>query len=157
MIQYDVLTHTFSRQGYVIRRLSQIETVVRMAQIVVEVPDPLGLETGKEPLLLGSQVSVVLQGKPLKEVIEIPRTALLNQNQVWVFEPQNTSNQEGTFLNQSQNQELSGRLLPKTVSIIRRRKESVLIDQGLSPSDQIITSRISTPVPQMKLRARSQY
>ena len=63
-------------EGRVVRLLSDLDEVGRMARVVVAVQDPLGLESEKSdelPLLLGSYVEVRLDAGELENVITVPR------------------------------------------------------------------------------------
>ncbi|MGB0678567.1 MAG: efflux RND transporter periplasmic adaptor subunit, partial [Polyangiales bacterium] len=67
------------RQGRVRRLLADLDPGGTMARITVEVRDPLGLQDEGEPklpLLLSSYVEVILEARPLKNVVTLPRTAL---------------------------------------------------------------------------------
>lgn len=154
LIRYDVGAYVIEREGYVIRQLTQVETTGRMARIVVGVEDPLGLKTDVKALLLGAQVEVHIIGRQLEGVIEIPRAAIHNEDEVWIFTPSQVQAQAAvggeSKLSQSTR---DGVLEIRRVKILRRLKESVLIKEGLRPDEQIITSRIATPVPGMIIRS----
>ena len=72
VVRYDLGARTVEREGYVLRQLTQVESTGRMARIVVEVRDPLGLKSDQDGLLLGAQVEVQIIGRSLGEVIELP-------------------------------------------------------------------------------------
>ncbi len=81
-----------SREGRVIRMLGDLEAEGRMARILVSVKDPLGRkDTTKQtaPLLIGEYVRVEIQGDYLKDVIPIPRTALRDNDTVWLVDEKN--------------------------------------------------------------------
>ena len=124
------------RQGRVVRLLGDLDPVGRMARLLVSVEDPFGLNAEKEkagiPLLLGAYVKVKIQGPLLDDVFAIPRKAIREGDQVWIMTH-------------------GKRLAVKKVNAVWRRKEDVLVI-GLNSGDQIITSRISAPVPGMELR-----
>jgi len=65
------------RQGRVVRLLPSLESKGRMARLLISVKDPLNLKgkPGIKPLLLGSYVSVEIDGGSLPGVYPIPRTA----------------------------------------------------------------------------------
>ncbi|MDH3575899.1 MAG: efflux RND transporter periplasmic adaptor subunit, partial [Desulfobacteraceae bacterium] len=65
--------------GKVIRLLGDLAAEGRMARILVEVADPLGLNASNQnrtPLLIGEYVRVKIIGRKLDNVFQIPRTAL---------------------------------------------------------------------------------
>jgi multidrug efflux pump subunit AcrA (membrane-fusion protein) len=129
---------------------------------VVEVRDPLGVEDDASPLLLGAQVEVKVIGKPLKDVIEIPRSAL-HEDHIWVFSPEpargqgelSVKPQDGVRSPSASTQGqtlLLGKLEVRPVKVLRRRADSVLIREGLAEDELVITSRLPTAVPGMLLR-----
>ena len=85
IVKYDVGAYVIKREGYVVRQLTQVEATGRMARVVIEVPDPLGLKSEAQGLLLGAQVEVEVIGKTIKDIIEVPRSALRNEREVWIF------------------------------------------------------------------------
>ena len=165
LIRYDVGAYVIEREGYVLRQLTQVETTGRMARVVIEVPDPLGLDRDEKALLLGAQVEVRILGRSMGEVIEVPRSAIHNENEIWLFTPEKSGHQgelkRSAVLKISSKQELNtlrkqalGNLEVRQVKILRKRKKSVLIQQGLQAGEVLITSRIPTPVPGMLLRKK---
>jgi RND family efflux transporter MFP subunit len=81
-----------TRKGRVLRALADLDPVGRMARLLVEVPDPLGLETATEgaapdgklkaglPLLLGSYVQVDIEGTPIEGAVKVARAHLHDGN-----------------------------------------------------------------------------
>lgn len=84
------------------------------------------------PLLLGSFVTVHIQGPRLDNVLQIPRMALRDQHHVWVINQQN-------------------KLEIREVSQVWSKDEIVFVSGNLHANDQVVTSRISTPVAGMQL------
>ena len=154
VIRYDLGARVVEREGQVIRQLTQVETTGRMARVVVEVNDPLGLKEGQDGLLLGAQVEVRILGRDLGEVIELPRSAIHNEDELWLFTPNSspTANLGGDGI-KLEGGKTKGTLEIRRVKILRKRRDTVIISEGLSEEEAVITSRLSTPVPGMKLRA----
>ena len=126
-----------TRRGRVARLLGELDPVGRMARVLVEIDDPLNLQTPDDeprglPFLLNAFVTVRFDGTQEMEVTEIPRVALREGDKVHVWN--------------------DGQLGVRDVSVVWRRADTVLIGRGLEVGDQLITSRISTPLPGMKLR-----
>ncbi len=123
------------REGQVVRVLGDLDPVGRMARLLVAVKDPFQLEKplsqSKFPLLLGAYVKVEIQGPWLENVFVIPRKAFREGDRVWLMTDEK-------------------KLAIQKVTVVWRRKADVMV-RGLSPGDQIITSRISTPVAGMEL------
>jgi len=126
-------------QGQVVRLLGDLDPKGRMARILIAVDDPLHLtqnpQTGR-PLLLGAYVHTDIAGRQLSQVIRLPRSIVHANDTVWVLTDKGT-------------------LSLRTVSIIWRDTDAVLINQGIQAGEQIIVSDLSTPVDGMQLRTDS--
>lgn len=73
------------RVGTVERLMTELEPQGRMAQLLVTVKDPIGLEAPpaeRRPLILGAYVRVEIQGKTLPDVVRVPRAALHDGDRV---------------------------------------------------------------------------
>jgi len=123
--------------GRLVRLLGDLDPVGRMARVLVEIEDPLGLKdkTNPErvPLMLGAYVRVEIEGRRAEEVFRVPRTAIREGDQVWI------ANEED-------------RLEVRPVEVFWRSKDTVLIRHGLREGDRVVTNSIPLPIPNMKLR-----
>jgi RND family efflux transporter MFP subunit len=117
--------------GEVEQLLSGVDAKGRMAQVLISVPEPFAAKR-EMPLLLGAYVAVEIAGKTLQNVYVIPNEALREDSSVWLLK-------EG------------GTLSIKDIQVIWRQRNVVIVE-GLSPKDRLITSRISAPVDGMELR-----
>jgi hypothetical protein len=123
----------------VVRLRGDLTTEGRMARVLLEVRDPLGLEAanrGRGPLLIGEYVRVKIDGRQLKEVVTLPRSALHDGNTVWLVTP------EGT-------------LTIRTVTPVWWDAELVVVKEGLASGDRLITTMLSAPVEGMPLQTDS--
>lgn len=132
------------KTGKVIRLLGDVDPAGRMARVLVEIEDPLGLKpppAGTEtpadasplPLLLGSYVDVTIFGRETGEFVAIPREALRDGDQVYVVAKDQT-------------------LGIKKVDVLWRRKDTVLLAGGLEGGDEIIVSPVPGAIEGLKLR-----
>jgi RND family efflux transporter MFP subunit len=122
--------------GTVIRLMGDLATEGRMARILVEVPDPLGLNASNQdrtPLLIGEYVRVKIIGRKLDNVFQIPRTALRDNSNIWIL---------------GENQTLEIR----EVRPVWRDADVVLLQDGLKPGEQLIVSDLPAPVEGMTVR-----
>jgi len=110
--------------GDVIKCLGELEKQGHMAQLIVRVDLPTKLTP---PLLIGEYVSICLIGKKLKNACRIPRTALRNNEWVWLVSPEKTLNIQ-------------------KVIVGFRDTQDVFITQGVNSDNLIIVSEIGTPV-----------
>jgi RND family efflux transporter MFP subunit len=122
--------------GTVIRLMGDLATEGRMARILVEVADPLGLKASKQyrvPLLIGEYVKVKILGHKLDGVYQIPRTALRDNSTIWIVK---------------KNQSLEIR----KVRPVWRDADVVLLQEGLKSGEQLIVSDLAAPVEGMAVR-----
>ena len=125
-------------EGRIVRLLGDLDTAGRMARVLVEVADPLALESGAGSagrhglLLLDSYVDLMLEGAAVRDLFELPRD--------WLHEGRNLRMYSG------------GRLELRPVEVAWRFEDSVCIDSGLNDGDLVVTSRLATPIEGMKLR-----
>jgi RND family efflux transporter MFP subunit len=120
-----------AREGRVIQLLPDVDPRGAMARLLIEVP--LAGEAGGElPLLLGAYVQVRIDGPRLADVVLLPRHALREDDQVWLHQ--------------------EGRLVIRPVTLAWKQGDTVAISQGLAAGDEVVTSRISTPVGGMAVQ-----
>ena len=120
-------------EGRVVRLLSDLDEVGRMARVVVAVHDPLGLESEKSdelPLLLGSYVEVRVDAGELENVITVPRDSLREGDQIWVVGPDNLL-----------------RILQ--TEVLWSEKDIVIISNSIEKGDELIVSDLRVALPQM--------
>jgi RND family efflux transporter MFP subunit len=126
----------YERFGTVIKLLGDLEAEGRMARVLIEVEDPLGLDEKEKtrlPLLIGEYVRLEITGRQLDNVYRIPRTALRDNARIWVASSADT-------------------LKIREVDILWRDSETVLFRDGLQPGDRLIVSELPTPVDGMSVQ-----
>ena len=126
----------FKKEGKVVRLMGDLSEEGRMARILIEVDDPLGLEKEQNdhpPLLIGDYVHVRIEGSILENVYQIPRTALRDNEFIWIMNENST-------------------LEIKKIETIWREVDSVLIDGGIKPGERLIVSDLSAPVEGMPVQ-----
>ncbi|MEZ7196430.1 efflux RND transporter periplasmic adaptor subunit [Pseudodesulfovibrio karagichevae] len=124
------------REGRVVRLLPSLEDEGRMARVLIAVRDPLNIEgrPGVKPLLLGSYVSVKIEGDELKGVFAVPRAAFRDNSQVWVLAD-------------------NGALDIRTIDPVWKDEENIVIREGLAPGERIVMTDLAAPVQGMLLKA----
>jgi RND family efflux transporter MFP subunit len=125
-----------SRSGQLVGLTAMVEENGRMAKLLAEIPDPLSLqETSSEQpkLLLGSYVRVEIEGKLLAKAAAIDRDLIHNGEQLWIMDEE-------------------GRLDIRTVEIAFRGQDQVLVTDGVSHGEKLITTNLPSPVQGMTLR-----
>ncbi|MEZ4526291.1 MAG: efflux RND transporter periplasmic adaptor subunit [Desulfobacterales bacterium] len=126
------------RTGTVIKLLSDLENSGRMARLLIAVKDPLDLENPeakRPPMLIGEYVRVSIQGMEMPDVFRIPRTALRDNDRVWI--------------------EKDGKLMIRPVEIVWRDSHTVFLASGVEKGENLIVSDIPAPIENMPVRISS--
>jgi multidrug efflux pump subunit AcrA (membrane-fusion protein) len=118
--------------GHVSRLEAEVDRASRMVHVVVEVPRPFDRSDARPPLLPGSFVDVVIDGRTVSSVVPIPRYAV-HDGAVWVAE--------------------DGRLRIRPVEIVRTERETTWIRDGLEAGDAVIVSPLNAVTEGMAVRA----
>ena len=120
--------------GRVIRLLSDLSELGRMARVIVSVSDPLALTNnhGKLPLLLGSFVEVKIDAGELEDTLTIPREAMHEGGNIWVV------GADGLL-----------KILP--ANVLWSEKETLLISNNLEKGEELIVSDLRVALPGMKV------
>ena len=137
-VSFEVGGKNVERTGYVLRLLPDLDPSGGMARILVSIPDPFALEredgvTHRMPMLLGSYVSVDIAVPDLQNVVEVPRLAVQEGNRAYVMNAKDE-------------------LEVRELRVVWGTDETVLVDQGLSDGERVITSRVPSPVEGLALR-----
>jgi RND family efflux transporter MFP subunit len=123
------------RTGHLYKLVGTLEDRTRMARVLVSVPDPLAHEPeseGMPVLMLGSFVEVQIHAKPLPDVIRLSRDYLRKDETVWVMEKDSLRIHE--------------------VGVIFRDQQYAYISEGLSETDSIVKTNLTTVVDGAPLR-----
>lgn len=128
-----------SRSGTTAGLTARVEEQGRMAQVLVEIKDPLALQkgsAGQPQLLLDSYVRVELEGETLSDAARIERDLVRDGDRVWIMDKEDL-------------------LDIRTVEIAFRARDHVLVTGGLSAGERLVTSNLPSPVQGMQLRLRA--
>jgi hypothetical protein len=143
------------RHGHVLQMMGDLDPEGRMARILIVIEDPLNLHSGVQArkensgqnqnsdgmkptqagrLLLGSYVKARIDAGFFDNVYSIPRLALREQDVVWVKDSED-------------------RLQIRRVRVVWRRTDEVLVNADLEPGDELIISRLQSPLPGIKIKS----
>ena len=125
------------RRGRVVRLLGDMGQTGRMARVLISIENPLdlGLDSKGIPLLLGSYVRVEIDAGELKDVLAIERTALREQDRIWIVNSQSE-------------------LQIRDVNVLWRTDEIVYIENVIRPGESLIISSLRVALPGMKVKAQ---
>ena len=123
-------------KGRIVRTEGEIDARTRMVNAVAQVDDPYarGSSTSRPPLAVGMFVQAEIDGNVVRNVAELPRTALRTDNMVYVIDR-------------------ADRLRFREVDVLRRQRERVLIRAGLEDGERVCVSTLETAVNGMQVRA----
>ena len=123
-------------KGRIVRTEGEIDARTRMVNAVAQVDDPYarGSSTSRPPLAVGMFVQAEIDGNVVRNVAELPRTALRTDNMVYVIDS-------------------ADRLRFREVDVLRRQRERVLIRAGLEDGERVCVSTLETAVNGMQVRA----
>jgi RND family efflux transporter MFP subunit len=135
----------FRRQGEILRLLPEMDTVGRLARVLVSVSDPLLVspeseelrQQGQVPLLLGTYVELEFAAVHGQNVVRLPRTVVKDGHNVWVMGD-------------------DGRLQVRAIEIAWREENDVLISDGIRAGESVVSSHVETAVDGMALRTMTE-
>lgn len=128
------------RKGCLISLLPELDKEVRTATVLIEISDPLALQPenrGMEPVLINEFLQLEIIGNEIDKVVALPRERLINGDQVWLMD----SNDQ---------------LAARKVSLLFRGRDHVLIGDGLTAGERMVTSLLPGAVPGISLRTDEQ-
>ena len=125
-----------AREGRLLSLLGDLEPEARMARLLVEVQDPLGLEIdgAPAPLLLGEYIRAEILGPTVDNVVKLPREALRDGDQLWLAAADDT-------------------LQITQPDIVWTDTQHALL-RGLEEGARVILSDVATPVNGMPVQVR---
>lgn len=130
-VEAELAGETKTWVGKIIRSEGKVDRATMMMYLVVEIAVSRSQRVEDLPPP-GLFVHASIKGRTMKQVMEIPRSALRADNSVMVVDKE-------------------GRLELLNVSVARTMKDSVLISKGLVAGSEVIISAIETPVSGMKV------
>ena len=126
--------------GHIVRSEGVIDQETGMVMVVAQIPDPFGLGAKKPApsgtkspaaiLPVGLYVEANIEGRWFDNLIVLPTSALLRNNQVAVLDQDN-------------------RLRFRAVEILRREREQAIVKAGLNAGERVLVSGLSHPVEEM--------
>jgi RND family efflux transporter MFP subunit len=122
--------------GKLLRDLGQVDPDGRMAQILVEVQDPLGLNaepTERRHLPLNTYVRAELEAGTLEGAVTIPRQALRENDEIWVV--------NGESLLQT-----------RQAQVLWRQGELVAVSNTFRTGERVVVSPVGDLLPGTKVR-----
>jgi RND family efflux transporter MFP subunit len=124
----------FRWTGEIDRTAAELDPRSRVVRSLVRVKDPYGLQDEtRPPLLVGTYVRATIQGRIERGAIVLSSTALRGSDRVWLVDSED-------------------RLRFRTVEVLRRIGEEVVLRSGLAAGDRVCVSPLDPAVDGMQVR-----
>jgi RND family efflux transporter MFP subunit len=123
------------RSGSVHSLIAALDQRTRLARLLVTVPDPLARQPGNaglRPLIAGAYVETLISGRPVADVVRIPRDHLRQNDRVWLM--------------------VDGQLRIRDVEVVLRDRRHAYIRSGIDADSLVVTTNLSTVVEGAPLR-----
>ncbi len=114
------------------RILPEVEAAGQMVQAIIAVEDPLGMKSRRAPLFLGDTVEVNFQVSAGPNLFAIPRNVMRPGSVLWVADADK-------------------KLKVMPVEPVWKDRDRILL-RNVDPDVHIISSRLATPTPGVKLK-----
>ena len=122
-------------EGRIVRTHAAIDEATRLIYAVAQVEDPYGKAASNGvPLAVGMFVSAEVEGVTPQDALVMPRSALRNNDQVYVVNPED-------------------KLEIRTVDVLSTSDERVLVTAGVSAGERVVTSPMANAAPGMEVQA----
>ena len=125
-------SQTEPRAARVLRLAGSLVESSRMAQVIISVPHPLD-SSGGAPLQLDEFVTARITGKPMTNVVPVPRSALREGDKVWICGADN-------------------KLDVRKVTVAWSEDEVVYVSSGIKTGELVVTTDVAGAVHGMVLR-----
>ncbi|WP_231757503.1 efflux RND transporter periplasmic adaptor subunit [Microbulbifer elongatus] len=124
---------TIFREGRFVRVIPVLEEQGRLARVLVELDDPLGMKKAGTPqLLLNDLARVQITGQAAGQQVRIPLTALQDGNRVWVVR--------------------DGKIRIQPVQVSHYDDEFAILASGLRGGEVLVTTRLASVTEGMPVR-----
>ncbi|MGF1455356.1 MAG: efflux RND transporter periplasmic adaptor subunit [Alphaproteobacteria bacterium] len=126
-------------RGTIARTESAIDPQTRVLSAICEVVDPYGAHADNGvPLAVGLFVTAEIPGRPVEDVIVVPRAALRSADTVYVVKPDDAG---------------IDRLEFRVVQVAFTEAERVILSGGLEPGERVVVSAIEGAVQGLRINA----
>ena len=121
------------REGRFVRVIPVLEEQGRLARVLVELDDPLGIDDPSQPqLLLNDLARVEITGRADGQQVRIPLTALQDDNAVWVVR--------------------DGKIHIQPVQVSHLDDEFAVLESGLRGGETLVVTRLTSVTENMPVR-----
>ncbi len=121
-------------RGQVLTSTGRLNEESRMLTLIIRVPDPLGMRSGRRSvqMILNDYVSVEIKGDKITSVVDLSRDLLRDNQTVWIHK--------------------DGKLEIRPVEIVWKQEDRIFVRKGLQAGEQLIASNLSKVIDGMRVR-----
>jgi len=123
------------REGTLATRIGTVDDDSRLANILVTVPDPLGLESDGPALILGTIVQLEIEGLPIQDVVRLDRDLVRQGETVWVM--------------------VDDALVIRQAELAYSDAEHAYVVSGVEPGEHVVATDLATVSNGLALRRSS--
>ena len=109
-------------QGQMTRTDASLDPQSRMYQVIVEIREPFNRERHPVPMLMGMYVEAEITGKPIDNIIRLPKTAVFRRDQIYTLDAEN-------------------RVHLKTVQVLRSDEQFVWLRGDIAEGEAVVLER----------------
>ena len=109
-------------QGQMTRTDASLDPQSRMYQVIVEIREPFNREHHPAPMLMGMYVETEITGKPIDNIIRLPKTAVFRRDQIYTLDAEN-------------------RVHLKTVQVLRSDEQFVWLRGDIAEGEAVVLER----------------
>lgn len=127
-----------TRTGELYKRLPELDSTTRQAQVLLRIDDPLALKAenqDKTQLMVNDYVAVDIVGNPLQHVVVLDESMVHNGNQVWIYQ--------------------QGALRIHQLDIVWREQDRVIAASGVQEGDLLVTTNIANAYEGLQITTAS--
>jgi len=119
--------------GAVVRTEAEVDPKTRMLHAVARVENPYERKDDRPPLMVGLFVEAEIEGRTVRQVTEVPRAALRDEQRLLVVDAQS-------------------KLRLRKVQILRAGLRTAVVRSGIEPGDRACVSPVDVPVDGMTVK-----
>jgi hypothetical protein len=112
--------------------IGSLDQQTRLARVLITVDNPLGGPSGPPPLILDTLIEAQIQGRPIEDVVRLPRDYVRENDTVWVMQ--------------------DNQLQIRQTDIVFRDARFAYISSGLDAGDEVVTTTLATVADGVGLR-----
>jgi membrane fusion protein, multidrug efflux system len=120
-------------QGWIVRVSSDVDNKNSLVYLIAEIPGAFKSLDKQIPLLPGTFVHAVIDGKERFDLVSLPKTALFGGNQVYSVDG-------------------AGQLKQHKVELLRNDNKRIIVSKGINDGDRIMIGGVDLPVAGMKVK-----